>query len=280
MSPRYTSIPPTVIRFPPGFAGVATAACGAAFCDPAAAAPGVEHVVDRVADLRVGRIGHAAASRHAAMPPDRGANQVVEAILQPRRPGSPVADLGRAALAALVALGALRCDDLLAAALGSHVLRADRLHPPPARLVDHVRDRARDFQIGEIGTAAVCRHLPDALERVLGEAGETLRSAFLPCLPVADLRRALCPRPVARDADRVDHVLAAPPALRDRVLRHEWRGESNCPYKPHQPSCGQDSRGTPIDARCGVHERLLGDQALHRNQTNYHQANSLSHLPC
>ena len=88
-------------------------------------------------------------------------------------------------------LDALGAHDLLAAALANRARLIDGLDPVTAGLVDHIGNRALDFEIGEVWIAAVRRHLPDALERILGEARETLRRALVPGFPVTDFRRAV-----------------------------------------------------------------------------------------
>src|SRR5262245_1629703 len=75
-----------------------------------------EEIDHRAAHLRVGEVGESAARGHPAVPVDRRAHGVVESVLEPRNPGVTIADLGRAAFAAFVALDALRLDDLLAGA--------------------------------------------------------------------------------------------------------------------------------------------------------------------
>ena len=92
-----------------------------------------EHVDDRTPELRIGEIGHATAGRHTPVALDRGADGVIQSILDSRRPRSAIADLGRAAHAGLVTLDALRLHDLLAATLPSQVFHADWLDPATAR---------------------------------------------------------------------------------------------------------------------------------------------------
>jgi hypothetical protein len=126
-----------------------------------------------------------------------------------------------------VALCALRLDDLLAAALCSHVLGADGLHPAAARSVYHVGDGTSDFEVGDFHIAAMRGHLADALERVLRQAGEALRRALFPRRLVADFRGALRASSVARRADHFDHFLAtALAALGVHLLRRDRRREN------------------------------------------------------
>src|SRR5262249_27124858 len=75
-----------------------------------------EEVDHRAAHFGVGEVGEPATRGHATVPVDRRAHGVVQSVLEPRNPGVAVADPGRSALAALVALAALGLDDLLAGA--------------------------------------------------------------------------------------------------------------------------------------------------------------------
>src|ERR1700693_2488867 len=109
------------------------------------------------------------------MPVDRRANQAINPLLESRYPGSPISNPGRATDAGFVTLDALGAHDLLAASLAKRACSIDRLDPVAARLVDHVSDGALDFEVGEVRIAVMRRHLPDAFQRVLGEAREALR---------------------------------------------------------------------------------------------------------
>ena len=96
-----------------------------------------------------------------------------------------------------------------AGAVGCPGRPADRLGPVPARLIDHVGDGALDFGIGEIRVAAMRRHLPDAVQRILRQAVQALRRALRPGLLVADPGRAVRAAAVAGDARGRHHFLAA-----------------------------------------------------------------------
>src|SRR2546427_11395521 len=133
---------------------------------------------------------------------DRRANQAIDSLLESRYPGSPISNPGRAAGAGFVTLDALSAHDLLTAPLAKRPCLIDGLRPVAARLIDHIGDGALNFEIREIWVATMRRHLPDALERILGEAWKALRRALVPCFLVADFRRAIRARAVAGKAHR------------------------------------------------------------------------------
>src|SRR3990172_5478429 len=56
----------------------------------------VDHIGDRGSNFRIGEIGHIATGRHRPVPLDSGTDQDLESLLEPRDPGSPIADPGRA----------------------------------------------------------------------------------------------------------------------------------------------------------------------------------------
>src|SRR5450432_1242420 len=136
------------------------------------------------------------------MPVNRGTNQGIKPLGQSRDPGGPISDPGRSADAGLVTLHALGVHYLFAAALANKACPIDWLDPVAARLVDHICDCALDFEIREVGIAAMRRHLPNAPERILGEARESLRRTLVPGILVADFRCAVRARAMARNAPR------------------------------------------------------------------------------
>src|SRR3989304_9422273 len=93
----------------------------------------VDHIGDRASNFRIGEVGHIATGRHRSVPLDRGTDQELESLLEPRDPGSPIADLGRARCTGLVALGAVSLPDLPTDALDRRGELAAGLDPTAAR---------------------------------------------------------------------------------------------------------------------------------------------------
>ena len=215
----------------------------------------VDHVDDRAANFRIGEIGHPAARWHGAVPMDRRAHDDVETFLGARQPRRAVPDPGGATDAGAVAANALRFHDRLA---GPH--RSDfagGLGPMPAGLVDHVRDGALELDIGELGVAAVRRHLANAGGSALAECGEAARGAGAPRLGVADARRAAGSRAMARDAERVDHLLAR--TLADLRIRAERNAQDHTRDQGKCPRAGPQQ--STVDR---AHEKAPADDVLHR----------------
>ena len=103
--------------------------------------------------------------------------------------------------------GGCRCGCGLGRRLGA-CRRGFRLLELGARLVGHIDHGAGDFDVVEIGIAALGRHGADALHGVLDEGVVALGDAGAPGTCVASLRCTCCARAMAGDTGGVIHGLA------------------------------------------------------------------------